>query len=188
MLNNLIVIFVSMALSGCFSDESKKPVIIIDKSSGQENINLVPINIQTGRPAAKKIRKKTIKKTTTDKKIQKKATTKKTQFIPVTGEIINSFSKKHQGLTFNTSSGQVVRAIRDGVVVYSGNKMKSHGKMIIIKHPLGFYSSYTQNQTLKVVSGDKVKKGQVVALTGKNNFYFEMKKFETPINPLNYLK
>jgi lipoprotein NlpD len=40
-----------------------------------------------------------------------------------------------------------------------------------------------QNQTLQVQSGDKVKKGQVIATTGKNNFYFEMKKFETPINP-----
>jgi lipoprotein NlpD len=38
-----------------------------------------------------------------------------------------------------------------------------------------------QNQTLQVQSGDKVKKGQVIATTGKNNFYFEMKKFETPI-------
>jgi lipoprotein NlpD len=35
-----------------------------------------------------------------------------------------------------------------------------------------------QNQTLQVQSGDKVKKGQVIATTGKNNFYFEMKKFE----------
>ncbi|SMN14483.1 Lipoprotein NlpD [uncultured Candidatus Thioglobus sp.] len=165
MLNNLIVAFISMTLVSCFSDEVKKPVIIIDKSSGRENINLVNFNIQTNKPTAKKA-----------------------QFIPVTGEIIKGFSKKHQGLTFNTSPGQVVRAIRDGIVVYSGNKMKSHGEMIIIKHPLGFYSSYTQNQTLKVVSGNKVKKGQIVALTGKNNFYFEMKKFKTPINPLNYLK
>jgi lipoprotein NlpD len=45
-----------------------------------------------------------------------------------------------------------------------------------------------QNQTLQVQSGDKVKKGQVIATTGKNNFYFEMKKFETPINPIKYLK
>jgi lipoprotein NlpD len=66
--------------------------------------------------------------------------------------------------------------------------MKSYGKMIIIKHPLGFYSTYTQNQSLKVKHGDKIKKGQVIALTGKGDFYFEMKKFETPINPLKYLK
>jgi lipoprotein NlpD len=66
--------------------------------------------------------------------------------------------------------------------------MKSYGKMIIIKHPLGFYSTYTQNQSLKVKNGDKIKKGQVIALTGKGDFYFEMKKFETPINPLKYLK
>ncbi len=60
--------------------------------------------------------------------------------------------------------------------------------MIIIKHPLGFYSTYTQNQSLKVKDGDNVTKGQVIALTSNNDFYFEMKKFETPINPLKYLK
>jgi lipoprotein NlpD len=81
-----------------------------------------------------------------------------------------------------------VRAVKDGMVVYSGNKNKKNGKTIIIKHALGFYSSYMQNQTLQVQSGDKVKKGQVIATTGKNNFYFEMKKFETPINPIKYLK
>ena len=91
-------------------------------------------------------------------------------------------------LLFNTKPGQEVRAIRDGIITYSGNKMKSFGKMLIIKHPLGFYSSYTQNQSLKVERGDQVKKGQIIALTGINDFYFEMKKFKTPINPLKYLK
>jgi lipoprotein NlpD len=170
------LVFISMTLSGCFSSSPKPNVIIVEKSINQKNIN------QTRLESLVKGVKES-KKKSTKKKIQKKSWN-----IPVTGKVVKTFSKKHQGLTFNTKPSQTVRAIRDGTVVYSGDKMKSHGKMIIIKHPLGFYSSYTQNQSLKVKSGDKVKRGQVIALTGTDNFYFEMKKFETPINPLKYLK
>jgi len=72
-------------------------------------------------------------------------------------------------------------------VVYSGDKMTSYGKMIIIKHAYGFYSIYNQNQEIYVSEGDNIEKGQVIAITGNKPFYFEMKKYEEPINPLKYL-
>jgi lipoprotein NlpD len=72
-------------------------------------------------------------------------------------------------------------------VVYSGDRMASYGKMVIIKHSYGFYSIYNQNQELLVSEGDTIEKGQLIALTGDKPFYFEMKKYEEPINPLKYL-
>jgi len=60
--------------------------------------------------------------------------------------------------------------------------------MIVIRHPLGFYSTYTQSQSLRVSVGDKIKKNQVIASTNSHPFYFEMKKFKQTINPLKYLK
>jgi len=72
-------------------------------------------------------------------------------------------------------------------VVYSGDKMTSYGKMIIIKHAYGFYSIYNQNHEIYVSEGDSIEKGQVIAITGNKPFYFEMKKYEEPINPLKYL-
>jgi lipoprotein NlpD len=66
--------------------------------------------------------------------------------------------------------------------------MKTHGTMIIIRHPLGFYSTYTQTQSLLVALGDEIIKDQVIALTNSKPFYFEMKKFKQAINPLIYLK
>ena len=172
----LVVIFISTSLGGCFSSSPKSKVLVVEKSINQHNIN------QT-RLSSELISNKQAKKTASKYKVSKKSWS-----IPVAGKVLKTFSKKHQGLTFNTKPGQTVRAIRDGAVVYSGDKMKIHGKMIIIKHPLGFYSTYTQNQSLKVKDGDNVTKGQVIALTSNNDFYFEMKKFETPINPLKYLK
>ena len=90
-------------------------------------------------------------------------------------------------MTYNNVLGQDVRAVRKGEVVYSGDKMTSYGKMIIIKHAYGFYSIYNQNQEIYVSEGDSIEKGQVIAITGNKPFYFEMKKYEEPINPLKYL-
>ena len=59
--------------------------------------------------------------------------------------------------------------------------------MIIIKHAYGFYSIYNQNQEIYVSEGDSIEKGQVISITGNKPFYFEMKKYEEPINPLKYL-
>jgi len=171
------VLTISIALSGCFSS-TKNKVVIVEKSFNQQNINQ---NSWTDKTT-------NFKKTKQKSSDKKNKSIKKSWSIPVSGKIVKNFSKNHLGLTFKTQSGQSVRAIRDGKVVYSGDKMKSHGKMIIIKHPLGFYSSYTQNQILKVTDGDEVSKGQIIAVTGKTPFYFEMKKFSSPINPLKYLK
>ena len=108
---------------------------------------------------------------------------------PVKAKILKDFSvkDKHLGLTFDTQAGQEVYAIRAGTVVYSGDKLKSLGKMIIIKHAFGFYSTYTQNQEYYVREGDHIVKGELIAKTGKKPFYFEMKKYSDTINPLKYL-
>ena len=109
--------------------------------------------------------------------------------LPVDAEILKKFSieNNHPGLTYDNVLGQDVRAVRKGEVVYSGDKMASYGKMIIIKHAYGFYSIYNQNQEIYVSEGDSIEKGQVIAVTGNKPFYFEMKKYEEPINPLKYL-
>ena len=108
---------------------------------------------------------------------------------PVKAKTLKDFSEKdkHLGLTFDTQAGQEVYAIRAGTVVYSGDKLKSLGKMVIIKHAFGFYSTYTQNQEYYVREGDHVEKGELIAKTGKKLFYFEMKKYSDTINPLKYL-
>ena len=109
--------------------------------------------------------------------------------LPIDSTVLKNYSEKdnHFGLTYNNSAGQEVRAIRKGEVVYSGDKMTSYGKMIIIKHAYGFYSIYNQNQELLVSEGDIIEKGGLIALTSEKPFYFEMKKYEEPINPLKYL-
>ena len=118
-----------------------------------------------------------------------KSNVKKNWSLPVDSPIQKIYSEKdgHYGLTFDNAPGQEVRSVRKGEVVYSGDRMASYGKMIIIKHAYGFYSIYNQNQKLLVSEGDTIEKGELIAITGDKPFYFEMKKYEEPINPLKYL-
>ncbi|SSC09762.1 hypothetical protein BPUTEOSOX_617, partial [thiotrophic endosymbiont of Bathymodiolus puteoserpentis (Logatchev)] len=39
MLNKLIIVFISLMLTSCFFEKAKEPVVIIDKSIGQEPID-----------------------------------------------------------------------------------------------------------------------------------------------------
>ena len=176
-----------LLLAGCFTNDPNK-VIVEDRSFNKQNaVSSFEVEDAQTIIESTKSAKVSIAKIEPEKK---KAKQKSSWFIPVDAEILKKYSpdEQHLGITFATEPNQEVRAIRDGTVAYSGSKMKSYGKMIIIKHAFGFYSSYTQNQLLRAREGDQVEKGQVIALTGKNPFYFEMKKYSDPINPLKYLK
>ncbi len=134
--------------------------------------------------------KNTKSKILTNKYLAKKVAKNKKWVMPVDAKINKKFNRKkgNLGLGFATKKGQKVYTIADGTVVYSGDKMLSHGKMIIIRHPLNFYSSYTQNGELLVQDGENVKIGDVIAITSKNNFYMEMRKMTKPVNPTIYIK
>ena len=159
-----LILFLSLILSGCLTNEPGQ-VTVVEKS-----FNKVLNDNQNNSKA-------------------KVASNNKNWALPVDAEILKKFSveNNHPGLTYDNVLGQDVRAVRKGEVVYSGDKMTSYGKMIIIKHSYGFYSIYNQNQEIYISEGDIIEKGQVIAITGNKPFYFEMKKYEEPINPLKYL-
>ncbi len=159
-----LILLLSLILSGCLTNEPGQ-VTVIEKS-----FNKVLDANQNNSKA-------------------KVANDDKKWSLPVAANILKKFSieDNHPGLTYDNVLGQDVRAVRKGEVVYSGDKMTSYGKMIIIKHAYGFYSVYNQNQEIYVSEGDSIEKGQVIAVTGNKPFYFEMKKYEEPINPLKYL-
>ena len=159
-----LILFLSLILSGCLTNDPSQ-VTVVEKSFNKvlsENQNNLKAKV---------------------------ANNNKNWSLPVDAEILKKFSieNNHPGLTYDNVLGQDVRAVRKGEVVYSGDKMTSYGKMIIIKHAYGFYSIYNQNQEIYVSEGDSIEKGQVIAITGNKPFYFEMKKYEEPINPLKYL-
>lgn len=107
---------------------------------------------------------------------------------PVDANIKTKFTKS-SGLTrFATKPGQVVKAVRSGKVVYSSGNLKSFGNMVVIKHPLGFYSHYMYADELRVKVGDNVTQGMSIATTSTAPLALQMKKYTTVINPETLIK
>jgi hypothetical protein len=71
----------------------------------------------------------------------------------------------HGGMDMAADEGTPVHAPADGVVVFAG-KLEVRGNAVIIDHGLGVYSLLAHNSKLLVTVGQKVKKGDVISLSG----------------------
>ncbi len=105
---------------------------------------------------------------------------------------ITNKSKFHCGLDISANIGTEVKASADGKAIYSGWK-KGYGRVVILKHEKGYITVYAHNKENIVKPGDKVKKGDVIALSGISgavtgpHLHFEIRKYVTPLNPLRFL-
>lgn len=140
---------------------------------------------------------KTSKKTVlSSKKPQnrlKQASTLKWQW-PVQGTVVRAFvnTDHSKGIDIAGREGTLVKSACDGVVVYSGNSLKGYGNLIMVKHDDNFISVYAHNQALKVQEGEKVKRGQPIALMGNTDsqhvkLHFEIRYKGQSIDPLKFL-
>ncbi len=116
----------------------------------------------------------------------------------VHGEILSYFgaprgSHEHAGIDIDGRRGQQVLAARGGLVSYSGNTMRGYGRTIVIDHEDGFHSLYAHNDRLLVRAGQRVDRGQPIALVGRTgnasgeHCHFEIRRDAVPVDPLLYL-
>ncbi len=126
---------------------------------------------------------------------------------PIKGRITSPFGNRfhpilkvwrlHTGIDVGAPLGADVRAMEDGVVIYSG-WMGGYGQVVIIDHgrlPDGRAIStlYAHNSQLLVREGERVVKGQLVARVGSTGFstgphaHFEVRVNGTPVDPLPWL-
>jgi murein DD-endopeptidase MepM/ murein hydrolase activator NlpD len=91
--------------------------------------------------------------------------------------------KERAALDFNLKRGTNITAVREGVVTRVkedgtkgglNKKFRSHGNNIIIQHADGSRAGYwhLQHNGALVNVGDTVKRGQVIALSGKTGYAF----------------
>ncbi len=98
----------------------------------------------------------------------------------------------HAGVDFAGKDGSDVIAVASGVVTFSG-KRSGYGKLVEINHGDGYRTRYAHHKELKVVSGDIVKKGQVIGLMGSSgrstgpHVHFEVLKNGKHVNPAKYV-
>jgi len=114
--------------------------------------------------------------------------------LPATGKLIGQFSEaaNRKGIDIAGKLGQPVMASASGRVVYSGNGLRGYGKLIIIKHNSTYLSAYAHNEKILVKEGQKVTRGQKIALMGNTDasqveLHFEVRRFGKPVDPAKYL-
>ncbi len=78
-----------------------------------------------------------------------------------------SLKSYHGGTDFRAKMHTPVRASNDGVVVLAKKRYYAGGS-IIIDHGQGLYTCYYHLSKMKFKPGEKVKRGQVIALSGKS--------------------
>ena len=114
---------------------------------------------------------------------------------PVRGIIIESFdvSVKHYGIDIVLKEQTPVKAVADGIVLLSEWTIDS-GHTVIVYHKDQLTSVYKHNYLSKVKTGDYVKQGQVVALSGNTgeltsgpHLHFELWDSNGPINPEDFI-
>ena len=88
--------------------------------------------------------------------------------------------------------GSEVRATADGKVIRAGRD-NGYGNLVEIDHGYGVLSRYGHNSKNLVAVGDKVKRGQVVALIGSTgrstgpHVHYEIVVNGIPVSPRNYI-
>lgn len=78
---------------------------------------------------------------------------------------IKGASRWHQGLDLAAPTGVKILAVKSGVITQSQSR-KGYGNLIEIKHDDGMYTRYAHCSKLLVKVGDRVSKGDPVALVG----------------------
>ena len=105
------------------------------------------------------------------------------------------FGDYHPAIDIAVPKGTPIHASRGGTVIVAQNNQyaSSYGKYVIIEHSNGYQTLYAHSCQLKCRVGDKVSKGDVIALVGSTgnstgpHCHFEIRYNGVKQNPLNYL-
>lgn len=119
--------------------------------------------------------------------------------LPARGELINRFGTPRsdsglswKGLFIRSASGQEVRAVATGQVVFA-EWMRGFGNLMIIDHGQGYLTIYGNNEALLKQVGDAVKTGDTVATVGNSGgnpdsgLYFEIRHQGKAFDPLRWV-
>ncbi len=117
--------------------------------------------------------------------------------VPVCRNVYQGYHRGH--LAIDISSGPIpvfnkpCLAADGGTVEYAG-WYYGYGKYIKIRHANGIVTTYAHLNTINVVAGQKVSRGQMIGRVGNSGYstgphlHFEVIKNGVKVNPLNYVR
>lgn len=98
----------------------------------------------------------------------------------------------HYGIDISNTTGTPVYATAAGVVKKAAY-VKGYGRRIVIEHGNGYESLYAHLYSYRVQKGDKVSKGQIIALMGNSglstgpHLHYEVHYNQRTLNPAKFL-
>lgn len=122
---------------------------------------------------------------------------------PASGFLSSTFSMRrrhpifhdvrpHYGIDISARRGSPVVATAAGTVVEAGWE-NGHGNFVKINHGHGVTSSYSHNSRIVVKRGQRVNRGDTIALVGSTGFsvaphvHYEVHENGKPVDPLKYI-
>ena len=98
----------------------------------------------------------------------------------------------HKGVDIAGSSGEDVVAVAAGIITWSGERT-GYGNLVEINHGDGFVTRYAHNERTLVAVGEKVKRGNAIALMGSTghstgpHVHFEVLHNGRQVDPMEFL-
>ena len=98
----------------------------------------------------------------------------------------------HEGIDFAGKMGTPVMAVAAGIITWAGPRY-GYGNLVEISHGKGYVTHYAHNSKLLVKVGEKVEKGEVIALMGSTgrstgpHVHFEVLRYGRHLDPRKYL-
>ena len=121
---------------------------------------------------------------------------------PVRGAVNSEFGRRtslwtgapetHGGIDIAADIGTPVKAPAPGVVIFAGS-VPDYGTTVVIDHGHEIRTLFGHLQKIQVVQGQKVERGQQIALTGNTgktsgpHLHYEIAVRGQPVNPRSYL-
>ena len=103
------------------------------------------------------------------------------------------WGRMHTGIDIAAPSGTAIRAADSGVVAFSGYR-SSYGNLIILEHGNGYSTYYAHNSKNLVSQGQKVNKGETIALVGRTgnatgaHLHFEIRYNGKHMDPMKFYR
>lgn len=120
--------------------------------------------------------------------------------FPVRGELLGRFGAPRaeggttwRGVFIRARSGEDVRAVADGEVVYS-DWLRGFGNLIIIDHGSDYLTVYGNNDALLREVGDRIAGGDAIASVGasgggtETGLYFEIRHQGQALDPMKWVR
>jgi murein DD-endopeptidase MepM/ murein hydrolase activator NlpD len=100
--------------------------------------------------------------------------------------------QSHQGIDYTIPEGESIFATADGVVKDVLGKTSTSGITVVIDHGNGYTTSYSHLQKAKVKKREKVRRGDIIALSGNSglslspHLHYEVRYEGVRVDPVHY--